>query len=118
MQNLERAKNFYEQELELPLIDYVQNKHAFFEAGDSILLLFNPEDSKNKVSPPPYYATGKQHLAFEVASSNYNEAKKMILAAGIAITDQGAWPGGSESFYFEDSEGNVLEIVPDKGVWM
>jgi catechol-2,3-dioxygenase len=33
------------------------------------------------------------------------------------ITDTVIWKSGTESFYFEDPAGNVLEVVPDKGIW-
>ena len=117
VQNLERARSFYEQTLELPLISYVENKHVFFQAGESVLLLFNPDDSKNKISPPAHYGNGKQHFAFEVSSTAYDEAKQWIRSKGIVITDEVTWQSGVKSFYFEDTEGNVLEIVPDGGVW-
>jgi len=115
--NLEQAKNFYHEILELPLISYVPGKHIFFSAGSSVLLCFNPDDSKLKTSPPPHYGGGKQHFAFEVAEQNYEKSKEWIRTKGITITEEVKWKDGVESFYFEDPEGNVLEIVPDKGIW-
>ncbi|MFN3840026.1 MAG: VOC family protein [Cyclobacteriaceae bacterium] len=115
--NLEQAKYFYESMLELPLLAYQPGKHAFFKTGNSVLLLFNPADSKTKTSPPPHYGGGKQHVAFEVSEEDYEQSKAWITSKGIAITDSVVWSSGKESFYFEDSEGNVLEIVPDKGIW-
>lgn len=115
--DLERAKAFYHQTLELPLISYVPNKHIFFRAGNSVLLCFNPEDSKTKKNPPAHYGGGKQHFAFEVTQSDYEHSKDWIKSKGILITDTVTWKSGVESFYFEDPEGNVLEILPDSGVW-
>jgi catechol 2,3-dioxygenase-like lactoylglutathione lyase family enzyme len=115
--DLEEAKRFYHEVLELPLISYVPGKHIFFTAGSSVLLCFNPEDSKHKISPPPHYGGGKQHFAFEVAGHDYQQSKEWIRKKGIAITEEVKWKDGAESFYFEDTEGNVLEIVPDKGIW-
>lgn len=117
VRDLERAKQFYHELLELPVISYVPNKHIFFRAGNSVLLCFNPDDSKTKSSPPAHYGGGKQHFAFEVDASEYESAKEWIRAKGIPITDTVVWKSGTESFYFEDHEGNVLEIVPDRGVW-
>lgn len=117
VQNLERSRRFYEDILELPLISYVKDKHAFFKAGSSVLLLFNPEDSKHKISPPAHYGSGKQHFAFEVALTEYANAKAWIVSKGIAVTEEVTWAAGGKSFYFEDTEGNVLEIVPDTGIW-
>jgi catechol 2,3-dioxygenase-like lactoylglutathione lyase family enzyme len=115
--NLLAAKDFYNEVLELPLISYVPGKHIFLRAGDSVLLCFNPEDSRKKESPPPHYGGGKQHFAFEVKASEYDAAKLWIEQKGIAITEKVVWSSGAESFYFEDPEGNVLEIVPEKGIW-
>ena len=115
--DLESAKKFYHDLLELPIIGYLPGKHIFFKAGSSVLLCFNPEDSKLKKSPPPHFGEGKQHFAFEVAVDRYEEAKKNIQQKGIAITDEVTWQDGTKSFYFEDLEGNVLEILPDKGIW-
>jgi len=81
------------------------------------LLLFNPEDSRQKTSPPPHYGGGRQHVAFEVTVEDYNSAKAEISAKGIAIIDTVVWKNGDESFYFNDPEGNVLEILGGGGLW-
>ncbi|MBX2944557.1 MAG: VOC family protein [Cyclobacteriaceae bacterium] len=115
--DLEQARKFYSEILELPVIGYAAGKHLFFQAGSSVLLLFNPEDSKSKTSPPAHYGAGKQHFAFEVSSVEYEKAKLWVLSKGIKIIDEVTWKEGVRSFYFEDPEGNVLEIVPNNGVW-
>lgn len=115
--DLERAKVFYHGVLELPIINYVESKHLFLRAGYSVLLLFNPEDSRKKKSPPAHFGGGKQHFAFEVPLSDYKKAKQEIKSKGIKITDEVVWESGKESFYFEDPEGNVLEIIPNEGIW-
>lgn len=116
IRDLEQAKEFYHHKLGLPIIDYTTSKHLFLRVGNSVLLCFNPEDSKQKVSPPAHFAEGKQHVAFEVDFEDYAKSKKEISSKNIQITDEMTWPGGKKSFYFEDPEGNVLEIVPD-GIW-
>ncbi|MBT1701070.1 VOC family protein [Fulvivirgaceae bacterium PWU4] len=115
--DLEKAKVFYHEVLELPLISYVPGKHLFLRAGSSVLLLFNPEDSKLKNSPPAHFGGGKQHFAFEVSKEDYAAAKAEIISKGVALIDEVTWKGGETSFYFNDPEGNVLEIVPDAGIW-
>lgn len=114
--DLEQAKYFYGSVLELPLIHYQPGKHIFFRVGRSVLLIFNPSDSKTKSSPPAHYAEGNQHFAFEVTEAEYEQHKKRIESKGIAIIDRLIWKNGAESFYFNDPEGNVLEIVPE-GIW-
>jgi len=112
----EQARDFYHTKLGLPVIGYLETKHIFFRAGNSVLLCFNPDDSKNKISPPAHYAEGKYHFAFEVSAAEYEMHKTELASKGIIITQQLNWRNGQESFYFEDPVGNVLEIVP-AGIW-
>jgi catechol-2,3-dioxygenase len=115
--DLERAKAFYHGVLELSIIHYVKGKHLFLRAGHSVLLLFNPEDSRKNKKSPPHFGGGNQHFAFEVPLSDYEKTKEEIKSKGIKITNEVIWTSGKESFYFEDPEGNVLEIIPDEGIW-
>ena len=117
VRDLERARDFYHGKLGLVVINYAEGKHLFLRVGESVLLLFNPDDSRNKTSPPAHFGGGKQHFAFEVTDDNYAEWKKTIAAKGIAIIDEITWPSGKKSFYFNDPEDNVLEILPPKGIW-
>jgi len=115
--DLEMAKSFYHDVLGLPVISYLPGKHIFLRAGSSVLLCFNPDDSRTKVSPPPHYAEGRQHFAFEVPKALYDHTKMEIQQKGIVIIDEVTWAGGEKSFYFNDPAGNVLEVLPDSGIW-
>ncbi len=115
--DLKGAREFYHGLLGLPVIDYAEGKHLFLRAGASVLLLFNPEDSKLKTSPPAHFGGGKQHFAFEVGASEYQRSKREIEAKGIGIIDEVTWKSGKQSFYFNDPEGNILEILPEGGIW-
>ena len=114
--DLEKIRSFYHGLLGLTVISYLKDKHIFFRAGNSVLLCFNPIDSKLKNSPPGHFAEGKFHFAFEVNPENYESQKIEIEKLGISIIDRIVWDSGQESFYFNDPEGNVLEIVPE-GIW-
>ena len=117
VEDLEQIKQFYNVDLGLPIIHYEPGKHLFFRLGSSVLLCFNPNDSKTKVTPPAHFGGGKQHVALEVKKSDYVKAKEEIKSKGISIIDEVTWKSGQESFYFEDPAGNILEIVPDEGIW-
>lgn len=117
LNDLEKAKEFYHHLLGLEVIHYLPGKHLFFRAGTSVLLCFNPEESRKKESPPAHFGGGNQHFAFEIRLSEYAKTKKEIQEKGIEIIDELTWDSGKESFYFRDPEGNILEIVPDEGVW-
>jgi catechol 2,3-dioxygenase-like lactoylglutathione lyase family enzyme len=78
VRDLGAAKDFYNGLLGLEVISYLEGKHLFLRTGQSVLLFFNPDDSKTKTSPPPHYGGGKQHFAFEVEKNNYEKAKSEI----------------------------------------
>jgi catechol 2,3-dioxygenase-like lactoylglutathione lyase family enzyme len=115
--DLDKIRDFYAKVLGLAVIGEMPGKHIFFRAGESVLLFFNPQDSKNKKSPPAHYGGGKQHFAFEVSKADYLKTKSEISKAGIDITEEVTWRSGEKSFYFEDPAGNILEVVPDEGIW-
>lgn len=115
--DLEKAKSFYHKTLGLQVISHVAEKHLFLRVGTSVLLLFNPDDSRTKTSPPAHFGGGKQHFAFEVKEIDYEKWKAEIAGKGIAIIDEITWGSGKKSFYFNDPEGNVLEILPADGIW-
>ena len=117
VEDLEQIKQFYHVDLGLPIIHYEPGKHLFFRLGSSVLLCFNPNDSKTKATPPAHFGGGKQHVALEVKKSDYVKAKEEIKSKGISIIDEVTWKSGQESFYFEDPAGNILEMVPDEGIW-
>jgi catechol 2,3-dioxygenase-like lactoylglutathione lyase family enzyme len=116
VKDLERTKHFYHDLLGFPLIGYVKDRHVFFRVGSCVLLCFNAETTKNDVLLPPHFAEGHQHIAFEVAKEEYDDWKKKILELGIAIIHEHQWSNDFKSFYFNDLDSHVLEIVPT-GMW-
>jgi len=114
--DLVSAKKFYHERLGLSIIGEQEGKHIFFRAGTSVLLCFNPNDSRLKKSPPSHFSEGKYHFAFEVPAAEYEYHKQQIAEKGIPIIETLVWKNGQESFYFNDPVGNVVEIVPD-GIW-
>jgi catechol 2,3-dioxygenase-like lactoylglutathione lyase family enzyme len=113
---LSAIKHFYHEILGLPIIAEAENKLIFFRAGTSVLLCFNPEYSKHQKVPPPHYAEGNLHFAFEVEANLYEQSKIELEQKGISIEYEHLWPSGKKSAYFSDPDGNVLEIVP-AGLW-
>jgi catechol 2,3-dioxygenase-like lactoylglutathione lyase family enzyme len=114
--DLAKAKHFYNGQLGLPLISEVEGRHIFFRVGTSVLLCFIPEVTKAEDKLPPHFAYGPQHLAFEVPQEEYEGWRKKIEGLNIPITHVQEWKDGLTSFYFDDPFGNVLEIVPN-GIW-
>ncbi|WP_114750587.1 VOC family protein [Pleomorphovibrio marinus] len=114
--DLDLAEKFYHGILKLPIIAKAEDRHIFFRAGSSVLLCFLPETTKEEGTLPPHFASGKQHIAFEVDAEEYVHKKKELTSMGISITHIQEWRKGLESFYFEDPFGHVLEVVPH-GIW-
>ena len=108
--DLDVAEKFYHQVLEMPLISKVDKRHVFFRCGESVLLCFLPEVTKNETSLPPHFAYGKQHLAFEVRKEDYLEIREKLSKKGIMFTHTQDWGNQLSSFYFEDPFGNIIGI--------
>ncbi|MEM6270935.1 MAG: VOC family protein [Bacteroidota bacterium] len=114
--DLDRTVAFYKGKLGLEHFSLVKDRHAFFRAGQSVLLCFIPEVTRKDERLPPHFGSGKLHLAFEVSRDAYQDWKAKVAAAGIPILHEEKWPGDMFSFYFEDPDGHVLEII-EEGLW-
>ncbi len=114
--DLHTARAFYEGKLGLKCFSFIEGRFAFFRAGESVLLVFDPDFSKNQNSLPPHWSTGAYHFAFEVDREEYQAWKEKISAEGIEITYEHKWSEEQLSFYFNDPDGHVLEIVMT-GLW-
>ena len=116
--DLGRTKNFYANILDLVLYGEQENRHVFFKMPDgAVLLFFNPDEtSKEGQGLPSHFATGHQHLAFEIPKNDYQAWKERIERANIPIIQEQTWKNGVRSFYFRDPDGHLLEIC-EPGIW-
>lgn len=112
--DLDRTTKFYHGLLGLPVKGRVDDRHVFFEVGNCMLLCFIAETSKQEQVLPPHFATGKQHMAFGISLDEYQDWKDKIEKLGIEITYEHHWRGEIYSFYFNDPDANVIEIVPNE----
>lgn len=117
VEDLERSKDFYHDRLGLPQVSFIEGSHVFFRAGSSMLLCFLPEKTRVKKDPPPHYAYGDIHLAFEADPKDYRAWKEKIRGLGIPIEQVHHWQNGTkESFYFRDPDGHLLEVL-EGDIW-
>jgi len=114
--DLQRTKAFYHGKLGLPVISFVDGRHVFFKAGNSVLLCFIAEATKNDTLLPPHFGYGQNHFAFETAIDLYESWKQKIINEGIEIIQEVQWPKGGKSFYFHDPDTHLAEIV-EQGIW-
>jgi catechol-2,3-dioxygenase len=85
VKDLQQTKDFYHGLLNLPVINYVENKFIFFRAGSSVLLCFNPEESKKQQNLPSHFAEGQIHFAFEVKKEDYASWKDHLTNNNVKI---------------------------------
>jgi catechol 2,3-dioxygenase-like lactoylglutathione lyase family enzyme len=65
---------------------------------------------------PGHHSEGPSHFAFAIAAEDYDAWKAHLVAAGVTITSEVTWPPGGRSLYFDDLDGNVLEMATP-GLW-
>ena len=78
--------------------------------GDSLILLFDSEQSSVQSWPPAHGAVGPGHTCFLCEPDEYDAWKSRMQARGVTIIDETTWNEQVVSFYFNDPAGNVLEI--------
>jgi len=114
-------KDFYANKIGLEFISEEKGRHVFLKAGKSMLLIFNPENTRiqgnsrfpvhGAITPPACI-----HLALEIEKEDYDKSKKMLTDMGIDIEKEMVWGNGSGSIYLRDPAGNLVEVVT-KGNW-
>lgn len=60
---------------------------------------------------PGHHSDGPAHFAFKVAPEAIDPWRDHLAANGVTITSQVTWPAGGTSLYFNDPDGNVLELA-------
>jgi catechol 2,3-dioxygenase-like lactoylglutathione lyase family enzyme len=121
--DLEAAARFYSQVMGLEKIFSVAGRHLVFRCQESILLLFNAENTErervviNGGAIPLHGAKGAGHMAFRVTKNELEAWREHFRKAGVAIESEISWPNGAHSIYFRDPSGNSLELATPE-MWM
>lgn len=111
----ELALPFYRDVLGMRLLSREPGRHLFFRAGASVFLLFVAETTRRSTHLPPHGADGSVHTCFQVSPGDYERWKNHLEGSGVRILQESRWNPGL-SFYFEDPDGNLLEIA-DRDIW-
>ena len=108
--DLKRARAFYEGILGMTVVqpERGSNGMVFLDAGGECVILAT-------VDKPISTARERNiHHAFKVAYDDYAKARAELEAEGVKIVFEEDRQGGAVNgprFYFEDPDGNVLEII-------
>ena len=114
--DLVAAAEFYENVLALECIGREPSRHAFFRAGEGVLLLFDAAATSRGGNLPPHGATGPGHAALGIDRQDYDAWRERLQQAGVQIEKEIDWPRGGKSLYFRDPANNSLELVTP-GCW-
>lgn len=115
--DVERAKQFYQAVLGAQFYSEQPGQHVFFQVGRQMLLLFNPASSRQVEGEiPTHGADGPGHVAFAAAAEELEAWERQLAEHGVQIERRVEWPGGGRSIYFRDPAGNSLELATDT-IW-
>jgi catechol 2,3-dioxygenase-like lactoylglutathione lyase family enzyme len=89
--------------------------------GNDVLLLFK-EGATHEPFPTPggtipgHTGAGPTHLAFTITREEVGPWRKRLTSERIPIESEVAWEGGSQSIYFRDPDGTLVELMTP-GFW-
>jgi len=118
--DLEKMKEFYVNKLGLEFVSEQTGRHVFLKTDKNMLLIFNDEvtaaekETSHGAPTPPSMV----HIAFEIESWEYKQAKDLLAKNNIHIEKEIEWENNikSKSIYFRDPSGNLLEFIT-KNYW-
>ncbi|MDO9639900.1 MAG: VOC family protein [Pseudotabrizicola sp.] len=120
--DMDRAAEFYEQIIGLPVLHAEARMRAYDVRGRSVLLLFlrggttEPVRTKSGLIPA-HDASGQIHMAFAIPPDQLEPWRDHLTAHGIEIEGTSDWQRGGHSLYFRDPDGNMLEVATTPGLW-
>src|SRR5262245_52657360 len=119
--DLPRAKEFYQRVLGLASLVEDSRFCAFDVAARHVLLLFVLNASAEGSNLPggvipSHDGSGPIHVGFAVAALELPEWESHLDAHGVQILSRVSWPRGGRSIYFRDPDGHLLELLTP-GVW-
>jgi catechol 2,3-dioxygenase-like lactoylglutathione lyase family enzyme len=121
--DLPRAIDFYRDVIGLALMTGDGERFQSFDAGAGrVLLLFKrggtlvPQPVSTGGFIPPHDGHGPHHLAFAIATDDYEAWRRWLQTRGVAIESETQWGRGGRSVYFRDPEQHLVELVTP-GIW-
>ena len=115
--DLDAAREFYSGKLGFEEVIAQQNTFVFFRCGGTVVLVFNPEQTKLQPFDPPalqipgHGSIGAGHICFAAPGNHIDKWENHLIANGIEIESEIIWENGARSIYFRDPAGNSLEFA-------
>ena len=119
--DLKRAHRFYGGVLGLERVLDTPRMATYAVAPAQVLLVFRRgmtrQDSETSGGlVPGHHSDGPAHFAFAIDADAYDAWTAHLGGAGVAIRSEVTWPPGGRSLYFDDPDGNVVELATP-GLW-
>ena len=117
--DLDAARGFYGDILELTVIAEVPGRHVFFRCGTTVVLVFRAEETRNarpdaRLPVPAHGADGPGHICFALDGEAFGSLTEHLATEGIDIEADFRWPNGARSIYVRDPAGNSVEFAEPK----
>jgi len=114
--DMEAAHAFYSDILGLKRMVAGERLFAYDAGPAQTLLVFyrghTGEDVETSGGVVPGHDTvGHGHFAFRISRDQLQPWRDYLTKSGVVITSEVTWPAGGISIYFEDPDGNVLELA-------
>jgi catechol 2,3-dioxygenase-like lactoylglutathione lyase family enzyme len=114
--DMDAAHAFYSGILGLERMVAGERLYAYDAGPAQALLVFHRgHTGEDVVTPggtvPGHDTQGRSHFAFRVAAGELDAWRTYLAGQGVAVTSEVTWPAGGTSLYFNDPDGNVLELA-------
>lgn len=114
--DMEAAHAFYSDILGLKRMVAGERLFAYDAGPAQALLVFHRGHTGDDVPTsggivPGHDTNGHSHFAFRVSADQLQLWRDYLGEQGIAIISEVTWPAGGTSLYFNDPDGNVLELA-------
>ena len=117
VRDLDRAERFYTDVLGFKVARRFSKglRHVMLDAGNSYIALFEVPDLEARSHMMQLSETGYMHFAFNIEVKQFQLAVKKLKDRNVNIGEGPVRRGDGDSVYFQDPDGNHLEIHCDDG---
>jgi catechol 2,3-dioxygenase-like lactoylglutathione lyase family enzyme len=112
--DIDAIEAFYRDVFGLEVVTKVPDRLVFFKCGQQMLLIFNPQKSREQdpgIPIPRHGAIGEGHFCFYAADKAEVDAwRDHFDHLGIPIEHYHRWENGARSVYIRDPANNSVEV--------